>query len=151
MSDVDQKIVVEVERAFSVKTITLYESTAIRYDEVSPGKEMDVVVSIENDLGEISNGIIECQSVCSLTIKNAEQDVALFISHYRPTYEVVGNFADDKPLKENEPVREALNDLVLQQVYPYHRQLLSDMMSRMNLPVFLLPALSPSNIARRQS
>ncbi|MGO4433281.1 hypothetical protein AB4Y88_08305 [Paenarthrobacter sp. RAF9] len=149
MTTVDQQIVSDVARSFNVKMITLFESTAIRYDESPLGEEMDVNVSIENEIGEVVNGFVECQSVCSLTVKNGPKDVALFISHYRPFYEVEPAFAKDLVLKENKPVRDALNDLVLQQVYPYHRQLLSDTMSRMNLPVFLLPALAPSKLLRQ--
>ena len=149
MSKIDQRVVSDVARSFSVKLITLFESTAIRYDETPLGEEMDVAVSIENEIGEIYNGFVECQSVCSLTVKNDQKDVALFITHYRPFYEVDSEFAKDLVLRDNKPVRDALNDLVLQQVYPYHRQLLSETMSRMNLPVFLLPALAPSRLVRQ--
>ena len=149
MTTADHQLVSDVARSFSVKMITLFESTAIRYDETPLGEEMEVNVSIENEIGEIVNGFVECQSVCSLTVKNGLKDVALFISHYRPFYEVDRDFVKDLLLKDNKPIRDALNDLVLQQVYPYHRQLLSDTMLRMNLPVFLLPALAPSKLVRQ--
>lgn len=98
---------------------------------------MGVEVSIENEIGEASGGELECQSILSLTIKNGSDEFALFISHYRPRFAVV----DGVDFSEGSPAGEALSDEVLREVYPYHRQLIADMMSRMNLPVFFLPVL----------
>lgn len=122
---------------FELKSISLFESTAIRYEGVEQGPSMGVEVSIENEIGEVLNGEIECQSILSLTIKNGSDEFALFISHYRPRFTVVDNI----DFSEDSPSGEALNDEVLQEVYPYHRQLIADMMSRMNIPVFFLPVL----------
>jgi preprotein translocase subunit SecB len=122
---------------FELKSISLFESTAIRYEGVERGSGMGVEVSIENEIGEVRDGEIECQSILSLTIKNGSDEFALFISHYRPRFTVV----DNVDFSEDSPAGEALNDEVLQDVYPYHRQLIADMMSRMNIPVFFLPVL----------
>lgn len=120
-----------------LKSIALFESTAIRYEGIDRGPGMGVEVSIENEIGEPDDGEIECRSILSLSIKNGTDDFALFISHYRPTFKVDA----DVDFSEQGPAGQALGEAVLREVYPYHRQLIADMMSRMNIPVFLLPVL----------
>ncbi|MFJ6374153.1 hypothetical protein ACIQH9_00355 [Pseudarthrobacter oxydans] len=123
---------------FEIKSISLFESTAIRYEGVSRAPGMEVEVSLENENGDYLDGELECRSICSVTIRNGAEEFALFISHFRPIF-TVDREAD---FTAGTPVGDALNDEVLRQVYPYHRQLVADMMSRMNLPVFTLPLLS---------
>lgn len=122
---------------FELTSISLFESTAIRYEGVERGPHMGVEVSIENEIGEVVDGEIECQSILSLTIKNIDDAYALFISHYRPRFTVVA----DAFVSDDDDDRKLLNDEVLREVYPYHRQLIADMMSRMSIPVFFLPVL----------
>lgn len=135
---------------FEIKSIPLFESTAIRYEGVSKAPGMGVEVSLENENGDYVDGELECRSICSVTIRNGSDDFALFISHFRPLFQV----DQDADFSEGTVLGDALNDEVLRQVYPYHRQLLADMMSRMNLPVFTLPVLSEEmllgNLSREQ-
>lgn len=140
----------DIARYFELESISLFETTAIRYEEVPRTRKMGVVVSIENENGEIIDGQVECRSICSVTIRNeSEEDnpreFALFISHYRPVFEVSTDFQEDGSsldVSEGTTIGDALSEEVLRVVYPYHRQLVVDLMSRMNLPVFLLPTLS---------
>lgn len=138
--------------ALSLLNIGLYESTAIRYDNVDAGETMTLDMSIQNEPGKLQqDGTIECQSVCSLTIKNGEADFALFISQYR------AHFANPQEITEQDlasdtPLHNEINEWLLSYIYPHHRQLVTDMNSRMGLPPIPLPwtiaQLQPTEAAR---
>lgn len=130
----------DVANQLALKSITLFEMTAIRYEAAELSEVMNAEVSLENENGSVSDGKIECKSICSLTVKNKNAEaVALFISHYRPVFEVKTDMGA-LDVRQGTSTGEALNAVVLHEAFPYHRQLISDMMSRMGLPVFLLPA-----------
>lgn len=123
------------------RSVALYESTAIRYDNVSFGETMTLDMSIQNESGQVQqDGTIECQSVCSLTIKNGDKDFALFISQYRARFESPQEITEAN-LASGTPLGDEINSWLLSYIYPYHRQLIIDMNSRMGLAPIPLPWL----------
>ncbi|GAB3278388.1 hypothetical protein GCM10027449_18490 [Sinomonas notoginsengisoli] len=130
--------------------VYLYEATAVRYDGVAWSEPMDLSISIENGTAILDDGMVEARSVCSFRVKNGDDDFALLISQYRARFNVTGS-SDNIDLSEGSPLGADVNAWMLNYIYPYHRQLISDMNSRMALPPFPLPTFDGRQFQGMQS
>jgi hypothetical protein len=118
-----------------LESITLVESNS-KYSENSFNDNIDVSIK-ETSKSVIDNGILKIYLTCKFLIKSkeTEEEFIKVISKYRLDFK----FDMEAQLLSDEFVKILTDNTVKITIWPYFRQDLSDIVSKMNLPSFILP------------